>query len=100
MRLSLIALSVLVSGLVQAESNKVNLNSEVAKPNINVQSNVRTAAVEAPKMEAPSQAKVAATVAKDVMQDMVPANRRPLIYTIIAIVAVLILMLLFRSCGW
>ena len=58
------------------------------------------AAVEAPKMEAPSQAKVAATVAKDVMQDMVPANRRPLIYTIIAIVAVLILMLLFRSCGW
>lgn len=57
------------------------------------------AAVEAPKMEAPSQAKVAATVAKDVMQDMVPANRRPLIYTIVAIVVILILVLLFRSCG-
>lgn len=57
------------------------------------------AKVEAPKISAPSQTQVAATVARDVMQDMVPPNRRPLVYTVVAIVVVLILVLLFRSCG-
>jgi len=55
--------------------------------------------VEAPKISTPSQTQVAATVARDVMQDMVPPNRRPLVYTIVAIVVILLLVLLFRSCG-
>jgi carbon monoxide dehydrogenase subunit G len=56
------------------------------------------AAVEPPKITTPSQTQVAATVARDIMQDLVPANRRPLVYTILAVIGLIILVRLLRSC--
>ncbi|MCX6050812.1 MAG: carbon monoxide dehydrogenase subunit G [Chloroflexi bacterium] len=56
-------------------------------------------AVEPPKITPLSQRQVATTVAKDVMQDLVPANQRPLVYAILALIGVIILVRLFRSNG-
>ncbi len=55
------------------------------------------AAVEPPKITPLSQSQMAATVAKDVIQDLVPAERRPLVYAILAAIGVMFLVWLFRS---
>lgn len=55
------------------------------------------AAVEPPKITPLSQQQMAATVAKDVFYDLVPAERRPLVYAILAVVGVMFLVWLFRS---
>ncbi len=54
--------------------------------------------VAAVEVEAPSQSKVAAEVAKDVFADLVPPERRPLVAGIAAAVVLGIIALLFKAC--
>lgn len=49
--------------------------------------------------EAPSQAEFATKVAKEVVSDLVPPERRALLVTVSLALAVVIIVLLFRSCG-
>ncbi len=55
------------------------------------------AAVEPPKITPLSQQQMAITVAKDVFYDLVPAERRPLVYAILAAIGIMLLVRLFRS---
>ncbi|MDQ3250132.1 MAG: carbon monoxide dehydrogenase subunit G [Chloroflexota bacterium] len=52
------------------------------------------AAVELPQMTAPSQRQVAATIAKDLVQDLVPEQHRPLVYAAAMLIAA------FTVLGW
>ena len=49
--------------------------------------------------EAPSEVEFAAKVAKGVVADLVPPERRALLVTVILAVTVVVIVLLFRSCG-
>ncbi|MEM7356220.1 MAG: carbon monoxide dehydrogenase subunit G [Acidobacteriota bacterium] len=53
----------------------------------------------APEVEAPSQAEFAAEVAKGVVDDLVPQERRPMLYGIGALVVLAIVLLALRGCG-
>ncbi len=47
----------------------------------------------------PSQAKLGLKVAKGVLEDLVPPERRPMVFGIAAVVAVVLALLGFRACG-
>ena len=53
----------------------------------------------APEVEAPSQAEFASAVAQGVLDDLIPKERRPMIFGIAGVAALILALLGFRACG-
>lgn len=65
---------------------------------IQARQQVTTEDVPAPQPTAPSQTQIAATIAKDVAQDIIPPERRPMLIGALIVLAIIIF-LLIRACG-
>ncbi len=72
---------------------------EGLEQHINAQAAAEESDEPAPEIEAPSQAEFATKVAQGMFDELVPKERRPMVFGIAGVAAVILALLGFRACG-